>query len=154
MLSSMSLPHASSSLELGRLVAACDAAIARVAAKNGDPFAELGEALFWLYALAEATGEARDARYRGLAWARNKIGHGVMVTAPVQLRTFGSEPGMAVPGLSMPGTVSKPAMWLHTSEIPLGPHNRPTPDDEKAYEDNVAGRPVLEVLRDARSNLS
>ncbi len=144
---------ASGSQELARLVAACDAAMARVAAKDGDLFGELGEALFWLHALAEATGKAKVGRFRGLAWARNKIGHGVLVTAPVKPRIFGSEPGMPVPGLSMPGAVSQPATWLHVDEITLGTHNRPTPDDERAYEDNLAGRAVLDVLREARAGL-
>lgn len=153
MLFTMQTSVAPGAQELARLVAACDAAMARVAAKDGDVFAELGEALFWLYALAEATGKAKDGRFRGLAWARNKIGHGVLVTAPIKPRIFGSEPGMAVPGLSIPGTSSRPALWLHVSEIVLGSRNQPTPDDERAYEANVAGRPVLDVLRDARANL-
>jgi hypothetical protein len=94
----MQTPAGSGSQDLARLVAACDAAMARVAAKDGNGFAELGEALFWLYALAEATGQDKDGRFRGLAWARNKIGHGVLVTAPIKLRIFGSEPGNGRPG--------------------------------------------------------
>jgi hypothetical protein len=110
MLVPMQTSVAPGSQELARLVAACDSAMARVAAKDGEMFAELGEALFCLYALAEATGKAKDERFRGFAWARNKIGHGVLVTAPVKPRIFGSEPGMAVPGRSMPGAASQPAM--------------------------------------------
>jgi hypothetical protein len=95
--------------KLAQLGAACDAAMARIEAKDGDLLADLGEALFWLCALAEVTGHAKDTRFRGLAWARHKIGHGVLVTAPVAPRVYGSEPGMLVPGLSMLGAASQPA---------------------------------------------
>jgi hypothetical protein len=70
-----------------RLLRACDDAIDRLGAKeragtDPDTFAELGEALFWLFALAEANGRDSQGLLLGIKWARNRIAHGVVMAAP------------------------------------------------------------------------
>jgi hypothetical protein len=132
-----------------RLNDACQAAIERVSAKEDagidpDIFAEVGEALFWLVALAEAN-ERRDPLLNGLTWARNRITHGVIVAAPVNWHC-GSELGRLVLGKAILGTTSGHE-WLDRASVPLGQNERRSPAQERDYDAHVAGRRVLDTLR-------
>jgi hypothetical protein len=133
-----------------RLAEACEAALARLATKEAqgidpDVFAEVGEVLFWLCALAEANGRRRHPLLRGLEWARDRITHGVIVTAPVRWH-YGSEPGKLVLGRAMLGTASG-HIWLDRSHIAHGPNDRPGKEAE--YDQHVAGNRVVGLLRQA-----
>jgi hypothetical protein len=134
-----------------RLEQACTAAIERVAANEAagidpDIFAELGEALYWLTALAEANGRKTLPLLTGLRWARNRITHGVVVTAPVQWH-YGAELGRLALGMAQLGTTSGHE-WLPRTQVPLGPDDRSRPTEEAAYDVHVAGRRVVELLRE------
>lgn len=134
-----------------RLATACSAAIERYAAKeregiNPDIFAELGESLFWLIALAEASGRHKIELFRGLRWARNRIAHGVLVTAPVEWQ-YGAELGRAVLGPIVLGTTSGNE-WLPREDISVSRAQKSDPGGETAYDDHLAGRRVIVVLRD------
>jgi hypothetical protein len=67
-------------------IAACRAALARLEAKTGtdprDIFAEVGEVLFWLYALGDVGNRCNDM-HAGLRWARFMHGHGCLLTHSV-----------------------------------------------------------------------
>lgn len=133
-----------------RLEQACAAAIERVAVKEAegidpDTFAELGEALYWLIALAKENGRTAPL-LTGLRWARNRITHGAVVAAPVQWH-YGAELGRLVLGMAQLGTTSGHE-WLPRAEVPVGPNDRSLPTEEAAYDLNVAGRRVVEVLRE------
>jgi hypothetical protein len=103
--------------------------------------------LFWLSALAEAN-EKRAPVLLGLAWARNRIAHGVIVSAPVTppaVQPVGSRLPMRLGG----GVHLVPSLWLSRDRIPLAAREQPRPDQEAAYDAHVAGRSVLGVLQEA-----
>jgi len=134
-----------------RLRQACLAAIERCAAKEGegvdpDTFAELGESLFWLVALAEANRRHRaPGLILGLTWARNRIAHGALLTAPVKWR-YGSETGKLALDRSALG-VSSAHLWLPRTEIVTSEEQRPDPNGEAAYDEHLSGGEVLATLR-------
>jgi len=140
-----------------RVEAACDGALARLVAKesqgvNPDVFTEVGEVLFWLYALASARHRHKDAVFKGLGWARDRIAHGMLVwEAPVQWR-YGSELGRWVIGRGQLG-VRSAHMWLASDKIPLGPNDRKAPTGREAYDQHLAGREVVQSLREALDQL-
>ncbi|MGO9177910.1 MAG: hypothetical protein ACLQBX_15340 [Candidatus Limnocylindrales bacterium] len=133
-----------------RLREACEAALRRLEAKGAaEPFAEIGEVLFWLCALSEANGR-RDPLLSGVAWARNRIAHGAIVAAPVtrpSVRQTGLGASLPVPLDT--GSVPVPAVWLPRSSIPVGPTERFIQYQAEAYDAYLAGRPVLAVVREA-----
>ncbi len=136
-----------------RLERACEAALGRLAAKeqggiDPDIFNELGEALFWLRALAEANRRSGPV-LNGLRWARNRVAHGILVTAPTSW-THGSELGRLVLGRSVLGSVSG-SRWLARSEIIVGTRQRSDPNGETGYDAHLAGQSVLPVVRGALS---
>jgi hypothetical protein len=151
MLALVTSPSSSLSARTARLEVACDAAMNRLRVKvdaltgDRDPFAQLGEVLFWLFALTEENSRS-DPLLVGLRWARNRIAHGVVVAAPIEPRIYGSEPGLAIPGVSMPGSASRPARWLPRSAIQLGPRDRSNQTEEQGYDAHVAGQPLMDVL--------
>ena len=135
-----------------RLRLACLAAIERCEAKeregvDPDTFAELGESLFWLVALAEANRKRRDpGLILGLTWARNRIAHGALLTAPVRWR-YGSELGKLVLGRSALG-VRSAHLWLpRTAIIVTLEEQWSDRKGEAAYDEHLAGREVLATLR-------
>ena len=135
-----------------RLRRACLAAIERCAAKeregvDPDTFAELGESLFWLVALAEANGRRRaPGLILGLTWARNRIAHGALLTAPVGWR-YGSELGKWELGRGALG-VRSAHLWLpRTAIIVTSEEQWPDPKGEAAYDEHLAGHEVLATLR-------
>jgi hypothetical protein len=135
-----------------RLIAACEAAVDRLESREAvgvdpDIFAELGEVLFWLGALAEAKGQQGDRLLLGLRWARNRITHGVLVTAPTSWH-YGAEPGRLVLGRAVLGT-SSGHEFLPRDRVVLGPNDKPSPGQATAYDSEVAGRRVLELVRRA-----
>ena len=134
-----------------RLAVACQAAMNRLLASESqvttsapDIFAELGEALFWLEALAELN-RRQAAVLQGLRWARHRIAHGALVSAPSEWRE-GFEP-LRIPGLptSVLETFSH-HVFVESSRIPLGPRDKPSPALQRAYDGHVAGRPVYNTL--------
>jgi hypothetical protein len=132
-----------------RLERACEAALGRLVVKeregtDPDIFNELGEALFWLRALAEANRRS-DPVLDGLRWARNRVAHGLLLTAPTAW-TYGSELGRMVLGQSMLGTTSG-SRWLARSEITAGTPPWSDPNSEAAYDAHIAGQSVLPSLR-------
>jgi len=136
-----------------RLHSACLAAVERCAVKEldgiaPDTFAELGEALFWLIALAEARGRhKKTALLRGLGWARDRIAHGVLLTAPQEWH-YGTELGKWVLGKGKLGTRSE-YRWLSPNEVdPKRTQKGDQTVGETAYDDHLAGRAVIEVLRE------
>lgn len=137
-----------------RLVAACEAALDRLRRKESagesyDIFPELGETLFWLCALAEAIGR-NDPLILGLTWARNRITHGVLVTAPVAW-----ERGSALPrSLPMPLGVAPHRKWLLRGQIDLGPNDKPAPKQEGAYDREIATKPVIDTIARALELIS
>jgi len=138
-----------------RLHSACLAAVERCAVKEmdgiaPDTFAELGEALFWLIALAEARGRHKKPDLlQGLRWARNRIAHGVLLTAPQEWH-YGTELGKWVLGRGELGTRSE-YRWLPLDAIKPRRAQKQKQDQtvgETAYQDHVAGRSVIELLRE------
>ena len=136
-----------------RLALACEAALERLAAKEAggvdpDVFAEVGEALFWLIALADETGKRQVPLLNGLRWPRNRTAHGAIVTAPAEWH-YGSEPGRLILGRAVLGTISG-HVWLERGKVPRGPNDWAAPEQEEAdYDAHVAGKRVLDVLREA-----
>ena len=134
-----------------RLHLACLAAIERCAVKeregvDPDTFAELGESMFWLVALAEVNRKRRTpGLILGLTWARNRIAHGGLLTAPVAWR-YGAELGKAVLDRSTFGT-SSAHEWLPRTAIVTSGEQRSDPEGEAAYDEHLAGREVLATLR-------
>jgi hypothetical protein len=104
-----------------RLVDACEASLARLVEKESagidpDVFAEVGEVLFWLYALAEENRKNRWPLFEGLRWARDRMAHGVMLAKPAEWH-YGTELGRWVLGRGQLGTTSGHE-WLQSSGIP------------------------------------
>jgi hypothetical protein len=133
-----------------RLRQACLAAIERYAAKENegidpDTFAELGESLFWLCALAEATGRRKTELFQGLRWARNRIAHGALLIAPVEWH-YGTDLGRLVLGRGILGTTSGHE-WLPRDAIKTWrTQRRDDPAGELAYDKRLAGQRVMGVL--------
>jgi hypothetical protein len=141
---------------LDRLRLACLAAIERCDAKESkgiDPetFAELGESLFWLCALAEATGRRKTELLYGLRWARNRIAHGAILTA-VRWH-YGTELDRWVLGRGELGDQFGHE-WLPRDAIVISRTQRRDPDGEVAYDKRLAGQRVLDVLRAAQQELA
>jgi hypothetical protein len=141
---------------LDRLRQACLAAIERCDAKESegidpDTFAELGESLFWLCALAEATGRHKTELLRGLRWARNRIAHGVILTAVGW--HYGTELDRWVLGRGELGTTSGHE-WLTRDAIVTSRTQRRDPAGEMAYDKHLAGQRVLDVMRAALHELT
>jgi hypothetical protein len=133
-----------------RLGNACRAAIDRLEAKEAagihpDTFQELGEALFWLIALADER-RRKTPLLHGLRWARNEIAHGFVVDAPVHWQ-YGAELGRLVLGRAQLGATSG-HVWLPRSRIPVNPNGRKRSTQAKAYDTDVAGKRVVETLRE------
>ena len=135
-----------------RLRLACLAAIERCAAKEDegidpDTFAELGESLFWLIALAEARGRHKTELLQGLGWARDRIAHGVMLTAPLDWH-YGTELGKWAMGRGELGT-SSGHKWRTRGSISTSRTQRLDQAGEAGYDQHLAGRKVIETLRRA-----
>jgi hypothetical protein len=141
-----------------RLRQACLAAIERCAAKENegidpDTFAELGESLFWLIALAQATGKHKKTELlRGVGWARNRIAHGVLLTAPVEWH-YGTDLPRLVLGRGVLGTRSG-HKWMPRDAIVIPRTQQSNPTGEVAYDKHLAGQRVLDVLRAALEELT
>jgi len=116
-----------------------------------DTFAELGESLLWLCALAEATGRRKTELLQGLRWARNRIAHGAILTA-VRWH-YGTELDRWVLGRGELGTTLGHE-WLIRDAILISRTQRRDPAGEMAYDKHLAGQRVLEVLRAALQELA
>jgi hypothetical protein len=124
------------------LVAAAEAALDRmvIEERTGSPpniFAPLGESLFWIIALAEAKGQKQLPLILGLTWARNRIAHGVLVTAPV------NREGPGLPRKLPFALLSSYHAWLGRNQIRLSENDRPAPRQEAAYDSEIAGKQVV-----------
>jgi hypothetical protein len=135
-----------------RLILACRAALERMAHKSGpedDIFAETGEALCWLYSLGSVGvpyGKPSNMS-RGLQWARNRYGHGQLVSWPVAYDAEGAALDRRF--IRDDGRLDPHHCWLPSSAIIWDDAN-PGPragDDEKAYDADVAERAVIVTLR-------
>lgn len=115
-----------------RLVEACSAALERLEAKSGPEhniFPETGEVLFWLYSIGD---EAKPNRLSlGLQWARNQYAHGNLLTDVVEF-DYGAPPQHR--------WMARTTVGIHTKA------QRRTPL-EHAYDNDVAGHPVIARLR-------
>lgn len=131
-----------------RLVTAAENALARLrAAAPGDVFAELGESLFWIVALAQARRMQGDPLILGLKWARNRIAHGVLVAAPVQYK-HGAQLGYIRLGYTRLGT-GPSFTWVPRHLISLGPEEWRDDRLAAAYDTHVSGKGVGAPLDDA-----
>jgi hypothetical protein len=134
-----------------RLILACRAALERMAQKDGpedDIFAETGEALCWLYSLGSVGvpyGKPSNMS-RGLHWARNRYGHGQLVSWPVAYDAEGAALDRRF--IREDGRLDPHHCWLPRSAIVWDDINaHPDPDGEQAYDADVAGRAVAVTLR-------
>jgi hypothetical protein len=130
------------------LIGACHEALERMARKSGpehDIFAETGETLYWLYSLGNVASKT-SAMSPGLQWARNRYGHGQLVSWAVEYdheaaaldRRFPREDGRLDPH----------HCWLPRSAIVWDDVNaHPDPIGGQAYDADVAGRAVAVTLR-------
>jgi hypothetical protein len=139
-----------------RLVAACQAALARleVEARPGpEPhsiFAETGEVLFWLHAMGDECGSNRISP--GLAWARHQYAHGNLLTGIVEY-DYGTMLGHFVLGQTK---LDAPPQhrWMARTTIGINSKARRGTALEQAYDNDVAGHPVVARLRLELSRLS
>jgi hypothetical protein len=141
-----------------RLRQACLAAIERCATKEDegidpDTFAELGESVFWLLALAEATGRHKKTElFQGVGWARDRIAHGVLLTAPVEWH-YGTDLPRWVMGRGVLSTRSG-HKWLTRDAIVISRTQQSDPTGEVAYDKHLAGQRVIDVLRVALEDIT
>ncbi len=132
-----------------RLVAACRAALARLeleARPSPEPhsiFAETGELLFWLYALADDGGGNRLSP--GLQWARHQYAHGNLLTGVIEY-DYGATLGHFVLGQTR---LDAPPQhrWMARTTIGINAKARRGTPLEQAYDNDVAGHPVIARLR-------
>jgi hypothetical protein len=134
-----------------RLTAACVAALSRLEAAEAegiapDIFNELGETLFWMCALDEVWDRPSAPLLLGLRWARNRVTHGALVAAPAEWQ-YGTDLGRWVLGKGHLGMQSG-YNWLLRVDVAKGPRDHVTPKLESAYDQEVAGRPVVPSLRE------
>jgi hypothetical protein len=115
-------------------------------------FQELGEALFWMCAYAEAGRGYRTDRLIGLNWARNRVAHGLIVTTPVNWM-WGTELGRWQLGKGVLGATSG-HKWLARSDNGLLRAAHPSPRQDRAYDAELAGRYVGESLVAGVADLS
>lgn len=139
-----------------RLVAACESSYGRLAAAeragpDHDPYQSLGEALFWLYALADDLGHKNHRLIKGLTWARDRIGHGLVVVAPAEHNAAGGYAGGTYGGGPYGGWTE--LTWLPRGRIPVSPRSQKRPAQESAYDQNVANRSVLLTMQTALRHL-
>lgn len=133
-------------------MAACESAYSRLTAADHagpeqDPYQSVGEALFWLYALAEERERLADQLILGLAWARDCIAHGLLVAAPTQHSGAGTYGGSTYGGGPYGGWTE--LTWLPRDQIQVNPLKRSDPRKEDAYDRNVAGRQVTVTVQAA-----
>jgi hypothetical protein len=127
-----------------RLFMACHHALARLEVQTrtmSDTFTETGEVLFWLYAISNY-GRRSAAISRGLRWARNRYAHGQLFTEPHKMS--GSE--YDTDFVWDRSSYAEPH-WKHALEIAFDTANAdPDQTGLQAYQDELAGRPVLATL--------
>lgn len=147
------MPTGSAPSRTDRLEEGCRRAIAEIEdlERRDDPdiFIPLGHALFWLFALADTNKKGNIPLLAGTKWARNRVAHGAVVSAPVVWHD-GAEVGrMKVgPGGGLMGSRSG-HKWLLRAQVPLGPADKPNASQEVAYDAQLAGKYVLPTLRAA-----
>ena len=131
-----------------RLAAAFAGAFRRLdaAAEKGPPddvFVDLGEALFWLYAFAEANGRAKEPVVLAMRWARDQIAHGLIVVAPVAWDD-GS-------GLARMMPARRGYEWMARAAIPAirQPRRNGQTARDNAYDTYAVRRDMLSVIRAA-----
>jgi hypothetical protein len=106
---------------------ACHETLARVESDSEDPtshatgFTNLGSFLFWLGALAESNGRAREPLLTGLSWARDQMATGRTMTELAPSTHSGGSPAVGVPAFF------PPLIWCH---IPARNDGAPLAADE------------------------
>ncbi len=132
--------------QAGRVAAAAERAVDRIAAKEAggiaaDAFAEIGEALFWLYALGAHGRTSRLAP--GLLFARNQCAHGNIVSQFTEWQ-YGAELGRLVLGRSRLGTRSA---YLWSRNLQTQTVSTRSTSQRASYRNHFAGKPVVDTLR-------
>ncbi|MEO6857685.1 MAG: hypothetical protein ABI323_03750 [Solirubrobacteraceae bacterium] len=128
------------------MAAAAERAVDRIAAKQAggiaaDAFAEIGEALFWLYALG-AHGRTSGLA-QGLLFARNQCAHGNLVSQFTEWQ-YGAELGRLVLGRTRLGTRSA---YLWRRNLQTQTVSTRSASQREAYRNHFAGQPVVDTLR-------
>jgi hypothetical protein len=100
----------------------------------------------WLLAFAEAKDRHKTEFLRGLRWARNRIAHGVLTSAPASWR-FGAELDRLLLDKSALGTRSGHE-WLSREVISTSRTQKKDAAGEVAYDKHLAGQNVLDALRE------
>jgi hypothetical protein len=130
---------------LVRLFESCHHALGRLAEQTrivGDTFAETGEVLFWLYAISNY-GRVKPTISPGLRWARNRYAHGQLFTEPHKMSGDRYDTDFVWDRSSY----AEPH-WKHAFEIHFDNASaRPDQVGFQAYQDDLAGRPVLTTLQ-------
>jgi hypothetical protein len=130
------------------LIGACHEALERMARKAGpehDIFAETGEALYWLYSLGNVASK-RSAMSPGLRWARNRYGHGQLVSWAVEYDHEAAALDRRFPREN--GRLDPHHCWLPRTAIIWDDYRaRKDVAGERAYDADVARRPVAVTLR-------
>ncbi len=127
---------------------ACRTALERMAQKSAredDIFAETGEALYWLYSLGNV-GSKTSAMSPGLRWARNRYGHGQLVSWAAAYDDEGA--ALERRFIRDDARLDPHHCWLPRLAIIWDDDSAfPDPDGEKAYDADVAERAVVVTLR-------
>jgi|SRR5450631_2832519 hypothetical protein len=127
-----------------RLFQSCVRAISRleVATRtSSDTFTETGEVLFWLYAISNY-GSRKAKLSRGLLWARNRYAHGQLFSEPHKMSGDHYDTDFVWDR----STYAEPH-WKHVFEIHFDEANATAdPKGVQAYQDELAGQPVLATL--------
>jgi hypothetical protein len=137
------------------LADACQAAIERVEMKAdamdpADLFAEVGEALYWVSALADQEfkkGDDLPELLSGVIWARDRVTHGEITWELVCLpprALVGPGGGQVGPegGLVGPGGNH----WIDADRISIGSDGRKTRGLRKNYKTHIEGGDVVRIL--------
>jgi len=128
-----------------RLFESCRSALTRLEVQTrmrSNTFAETGEVLFWLYAISNY-GSRKAKLAAGLQWARNRYAHGQLFTEPHKMSDANYDTEFVWDGSS-----DAEPHWKHVFEIVFDETNAyPDPKGVQAYQDELAGQPVLATLQ-------
>ncbi len=130
---------------LVRLFESCHHALGRLAEQTRtmhDTFAETGEVLFWLYAISNYR-RVKPTLSPGLRWARDRYAHGQLFTEPHKMSGDQYDTDFVWDRSSYAAPHWKHALEIHFDNASA----RPNKSGLRAYQDELAGRPVLVTLQ-------
>jgi hypothetical protein len=128
-----------------RLFESCNHALARLAEQTRimhDTFQETGEVLFWLYAISNY-GRVKPTISPGLHWARNRYAHGQLFTEPHKMSGDHYDTDFVWDRSSYAAPHWKHVLEIHFDNVSA----RPDQTGFQAFQDDLAGRPVLATLQ-------